>query len=164
MAFLQASGAISLADIKNLFGGNYAASSYYRGGAYIPSQKTVSTIVREPSSGEYFNQGQMAWSCYLGVIRFVDGYNPNLISHNYNWFGSSWPVSGDVSSYTVGGYTYYRGSYHHLQGYNDGYGISTWYFHYIYRTSGSSYQQNINTGIPTSGTISLSQFYGAEKP
>lgn len=164
MATLQASGAISLNDIKTLFGGPTSPSlaNYYRGGSYIPATKVIT--VRTPTTGEYF-----VWESYRWDQTIYDG-------------GSAWPLyllwggaivtsngPANATSYTIGGYTYYRGSLF-TSSYTppqSGYGVPstpgyTTYYYYIYRTNPSTV--DINTSIPASGTISLNQFYGAEKP
>jgi hypothetical protein len=151
MPFLQSSGAISINDIKNMFGGpaSPALSNYYRGGAYVPSTKSV--VVREPTSGQYYDR-------FNGTFYWV--YNvPNNASYVV-WNGTQVAVvSGTGSSVTVGGYTYFEGNTREFAG--DAYG-TTEFFYDIYRTSTANL--SINTGIPASGTISLQQFYGAEKP
>jgi hypothetical protein len=155
MPFLQSSGSISISDIRNLFGGPSSPSlaNYYRGGAYIPSTKTVSTTVREPSSGEYYDNG---WTTYVWMIM-------TTASKQVRWNSAvvANPADNSVTSISAGGYTYYRGTLRYTQ--SGSYGISNYYYG-VYRTSGSTTTTNINTNIPTSGTISLSNFYGAEKP
>ena len=152
MPFLQSSGAISINDIKNMFGGpgSPALSNYYRGGAYIPSSKTVT--VRDPSSGEYYNLaiGGIWWEV-TGGYTAVYWNGPGYVYQNGTGL--------NPTSVTSGGYTYYRGSLRAVvpQDYQP-----TSYYYGIYRTSSST--TSINTGIPSSGAISLSQFYGAEKP
>lgn len=156
MPFLQNSGAISLNNIKTLFGGPVSPSiaNYYRGGSYIPANKTVNYTERQPSSGEYYD-GAHTW-------RFDQNGNNTLIqwagSLVYNQYGT---VS-TLTSVTLGSFTYYRGSYRQTTA-SAVKGFVQFYYG-VYRTYPSSYQQAINTNIPSSGTISLSQFYGAEKP
>lgn len=152
MPFLQSSGAISINNIKTLFGGPTSPSlaNYYRGGAYVPTTKTVSYTAREPASGQY----SPANGGYFWQVTYDS--KANRYSYFLAWAGSSvWQSSssnGAITSYTLGSITYYKGTLYN--GSNFG----------IYRTYPSSYQQAINTGIPSSGTISLNQFYGAEKP
>lgn len=161
MPFLQSSGAISINNIKTLFGGpaSPALSNYYRGGAYIPSTKTTTTTVREPTSGEY-------WTENVTTVRVdVSGFDAGGTTGStaYYWFSSVvYSAYGNIPSVTTGGYTYYRGSFRKYI-YDSTYGITVNFFG-IYRTSQSTTTVNINTNIPTSGQISISQFYGAEKP
>ena len=151
MATLQSSGAISIANIASVMGGAapHSLSEYYRGGAYVPSTRTVSTVVREPTSGDYYvNPGNIngRWVNSLGG------------TNSYYFDGTKGHTS--ATSLTTGGYTYYRGSY---KGYVSGKAGSE-YRYGIYRTSGSTTTVNINGSVPTSGAISLSNFYGAAKP
>lgn len=163
MATLQSSGAISLANLQTTMGGAnpISLSEYYRGGAYTPATKTIAT--REPASGEYFGLSTYQWQqSYSGY-----GNSGPAFSAAIFWSGSwiTTAVPANATSYTTGGYTYYRGALY-TSGYTPsqygGGGNITTYFYYIYRTSSSTV--NINTGVPSSGGISLSQFYGAEKP
>lgn len=141
MPLLQSSGAISIANLNSFFpGSGTAMSNFYRGGGRVPTTKTTTVVTREPASGEFYDrQFSTYWS---GDSSF--------------WFGTplSTPVGG--SSYTVGNITYFRGSVRESNEYGSINGI--------FRTISSSSTVNINTGIPSSGQISLSQFYGAETP
>ncbi len=171
MPFLQSSGAISINHIKTLFGGpaSPALSNYYRGGAYIPSTKSTTTSVREPSSGNYYQigSGGSVVSYYWTV--FNSGFTPGDQNGTNRYMWNRFPNQGELSigggvinSFTSGIYTYYKGSYrgHTYDSYN---GLTNSYWG-IYRTYQSSTTVNINTNVPTSGQISISQFYGAEKP
>jgi len=157
MANLQASGAISLANIKALFGGPASPSlaNYYRGGSYIPATKSVTTsgTTREPASGEYYTPNTTyCWFWY------------QTGNKNIYWAGtivaSNQPQSGSV---TVGNITYYSGTlnYDAAGSYGTRNQIRAVYRTYPYSTTTTP---SINTGIPGSGRISLSQFYSAEKP
>jgi protein gp37 len=73
------------------------------------------------------------------------------------WGGASVSNSGSGTSISSGGYTYYRGS---LKSKLENF-LFTVYRYGIYRTSGGS--KTVNTGIPSSGAISLSQMRGGTK-
>ena len=151
MATLQTSGAISIANIASVMGGAapHSLSEYYRGGAFVPSTRTVSTVVREPTSGDYYsNPGNI-----YGLWVLLSG------SSNYFFWGGRVGITS-ATSITTGGYTYYRGTYREVV-YDKG---GAEYRYGIYRTSGSTTTVNINGSVPTSGAISLSNFYGAAKP
>jgi len=141
--------AYDMASIQSALGGSnpISLSEYYRGGAYVPT--TRSTTVREPSSGEYYNWPSSPytwWERQVGVASYA------------RWFDALYSTGNTSTSVTSGIYTYYRGSYRRTI--NDG------YFNYelygIYRTYGST--TSINTGVPSSGQISISQLYGAANP
>lgn len=148
MATLQSSGAISLSNIQSVMGGSNPASlsEYYRNGPYVPSTKTVT--LREPSSGEYTIQNSWWW--------FMSSNGFGYFKWNYGPYVSTTGVN--TTSYTSGGYTYFRGSLFGTGG--NGYEIHRHYG--IYRTSQSTV--SINQNVPTSGVIGLNNFYGAEKP
>ena len=149
MPFLQSSGPISILNLHNFFPNPAAGltmSNFYRGGGRVPATKTV----REPASGELYQFHVTFWY---------------TASDNYRLFlkwGNTWVLwdvagAGNATSYSVGGYTYFRGNLNYD---NTGYGGDGTRGYGIWRTSIAS----INGSIPSSGQISLSQFYGAETP
>lgn len=148
MPFLQSTPPISIRNITTLFGGSGQLTQYYRGGSYIPATKTVNFTAREPSSGEYQSITPPGYF-------FEDNVDTSLTYVIWNGVTVAQAAYG-ASVVTSGIYTYYRGSFFYQQGTDSYYGI--------YREYPSSYQQNINTGIPTSGQITVLQFLGAEKP
>lgn len=156
MPFLQGSGQISIANLNGFFSGlslspsGVAMSNFYRGGWRVPSIKIVT--VREPTSGELYNFNNTFW--YTGP----DNYQL-FIKWGNTWLVYALPGWGNATSYTVGAYTYFRGNLNYD---GTGYGGDNMRGYGIWRTSFGS--QDINTGIPSSGQISLSQFYGAERP
>ena len=143
MPFLPSSGPLSINDIRNLFGGPGSPSmaNYYRGGAYIPATKTVNITVREPASGVYGPDGSFLY------VWDNDGFTQVF------WGGRIFDQRGAFTSVTIGSFTYFP-AYLPVPAFDIG----------VFRTYPSSVQQAINTGIPGSGQISISQFYGAEKP
>lgn len=140
MPTLQTSGAISLANLQTAFGGSnpISLSEYYRNGSYVDG--TQSSTTRQPSSGAYYHANNYYWYIVGGTELYIV-WNGSYVAG----------VSHSGSSYTTGGWTYYRSAF---QG-NDGYGDS----YSVYRTQTTT--SNINTNVPTSGTISLDDFYGA---
>ena len=150
MAVLQGSGTISLANIAGVMGGAtpHSLSEYYRGGALVPTQKQVSSVLREPASGDNYHVTNYYWYDDIGIEAIYVSWNgAQVFEYNYN------PITPlSITSYTFSGYTYYRGT---AQGGD---------IFAVYRTSGSTTWQDINTNVPGSGTISFSQFYSAEKP
>ena len=145
----------NLANVQAALGGSnpISMSEYYRGGAYVPSTRTVSYTAREPSSGELY--GNEYWRHdTLGDTLLILWGGGLVVNVN--------GVAASRTSWTAGGYTYYRGGYRRqtssaFKGY-----VQNWYA--IYRTYPSSYQQAINTGVPSGGAISISQLYGAVNP
>lgn len=143
--------AYDMASIQSALGGSnpISLSEYYRGGSFVPT--TASTSVREPSSGEYFTQGA---SGYWWAASTTSG------AGNFGVYWNGFLVfSANATSITVGAYTYFRGS---LRINNSGCPCDPYYGYGIYRTSTST--TSINTGVPSSGQISISQLYGARNP
>jgi hypothetical protein len=150
MATLPGSGAISIGTLNGFFSGSGTAmSNFYRGGGRVPSTRTVAITVREPSSGEFYS---FRWEW---VRNYASGNESDI------WWNGSYIGSADISatSFTSGSVTYFRGSFQtsdfdpELGTLRDYYGI--------FRTFPSTTTVAINTGVPSSGTISLSNFYGA---
>jgi len=138
---LQTSGAISLSQVQSEYGGGnpISMSEYYRSGSYVLGSGTTTT--RVPTSGDA-----------SGGSWFV---TPNG-QYNAFWSGSSvtGPRTGNNSSptsVTIGTITYYRGSY---QSFN----VYVGWTYGIYRVITATV--NRNTGVPSSGAISLTNFYG----
>lgn len=154
--------AYNLANVQSALGGSnpISMSEYYRGGAYVPTSRSVTT--RDPTSGEYYNRGSYAYQLASGwKEERVGPYYNTVQSSNYAVVFSS--VTGVLSSYTYGGWTYFKGTYRAQTYYNDPYGPSyNIYFYGYWREQYSS--TSINTGVPSSGSISLSQLYGAQNP
>ena len=112
-------------------------SEYYRGGSYVPST------------------GAGSYTSYYGSLGSPTYYFTNTGS--IVWNGASIGNAGtNATSYTAGGYTYQRGSLFYTQT-----GKFTVYYYQVRRRQSSV---SINTGIPSSGTISMSQFYGGRDP
>jgi hypothetical protein len=145
----------NLANVQAALGGAnpISMSEYYRGGAYVPANRTVGYTAREPASGDSF----ITWPNTTDWAETSDGYSVG------RWYGTN-VFTGVIgpTSYTVSGVTYFKGTYK-FQTTGSKSNQVTW-FYGIYRTYPSSYQQAINTGVPSSGTISISQLYGAANP
>lgn len=144
MANLQSSGQIAVLDLANAFGGSapHSMSEYYRGGGLVPS------TLRDPTSGTYYSLSVPTYFWYVDTSGSPDYL---YIEYNNTVVVSSVAVASGTTSYTSGGYTYYRGAFQ----YNDGYGGDYYAFHR---------EQSVNTSVPTSGMISLSNFYNAYYP
>lgn len=140
---LQTSGAISLSDIQGEFGGSnpISMSEYYRNGSYVPS-----TISSTTTSSWY---GQFSPAYYFIQPAGTSSYTAYW---NGTYIGQS--TGGSI---TTGGYTYERGSLWNTISDKSG----TTYYYEIRQTGTTS--TTVNSGIPTSGTISFDQFYGGRK-
>lgn len=151
MATLQGSGAISLNDIRNVFGGANPVSinQFYRGGGRVPATRTVSG-----QDGPIFQYPSTPWSLWIS--------GSNVVFGRADWQGTviaAYPtIDWQTTAYASGGYTYYRGGFQFQTPTKSG----IYNYYAIYRTYSSTI--NINTNVPGSGTISFSQLYGATTP
>ena len=139
MSTLQTSGAITLANIQSQFGGSnpISMSEYYKGGSYVSAAEnipTYSTSYRAVRTGSWGSNG---------YVYFY--WNGTLLS-------------------AINGYTTFAGAYGlDLQDAGDGY-----LYNIIGNYQASTYTQyftisrynKANYNMPTSGQISMNQFYG----
>lgn len=149
MATLQTSGAISLSQVQSVLGGGnpISMSEYYRGGAYTPATVSQPYAVTE---GPYFNNSNR-WLVFAG------NYADTILFGGTHW---NQGYGRNMTSYSVSGYTFYRGAYVRI---NSDKIVGNYYEYYISRSYWASSSTNVNTGVPSSGTISMSNFYGATK-
>jgi hypothetical protein len=158
---LQTSGSISFEDIESEFGGGNPVSinDYYRGGPYVPSSITTSTVLREPSSGESYIKNNICWVKTSGRFQYTWVYwgNEKIFESTDN----------TLTSVVINGKTYHRDSYRETDALQTGTGGSYTMvyerFYGIHRSSGSTTTTSVNGNVPTSGQISLSDFYGGRK-
>ena len=143
---LHTSGAISLSQVQGEFGGSnpISMSEYYRGGSYVPT--TVGG-----AAGSY--------SSYQGSLPnyYWEDTAGGFLS--LKWNGSTvYNGSNSATTITASGYDYNRGTLFNSSGGGKGGGPTTNYYRIRRRTTAST--TTVNTGIPSSGTISMNQFYG----
>lgn len=161
MGTLQTSGAISFSQMQTALGGAnpIGFNEYYRGGSYVPTYGYDTSTIRDPSSGSnYATTG----TTYFWVVT-ASSNNIQIVwagTAVYNQTNSNF-TSYTASSGTYSGSTFYRDSLELTV--DDGYGNYVYYYR-LYRTYTSSSYTTINTNVPTSGAISMSQMYGARNP
>lgn len=140
---LQTSGAISLSQVQSEFGGAnpISMSEYYRGGTYVPT--TVGGAAG-------------AWSAYYGN---TSTYYWRIESNQIiRWAGVTVYTGVTTATiFTVGSYDYERGTVYSTVTGGKG-EPDTIYYRLRRRTTGTSV--TVNTGIPSSGTIDMADFYG----
>jgi hypothetical protein len=140
MSTLQTSGSIAFSEIQTQFGGSnpIALSEYYKGGSYVSAPENIPTY-----SSDYRVVRNGSW-----------GSNGNVY---FYW-------AGTLKS-SINGYTTFAGAYSlDLQDAGDGYlynvvgnySASTWVQYFTI-----SRYNKANYNLPTSGQISMNQFYGA---
>lgn len=159
---LQTSGTISINNLRIEFGdtGASSLSEFYRGGGLVPATTTTSTTTYQPGPGTT-NYNYSLTSPLYGWLE--DEYFPFTVYIYWNnavitTFTQNY--AGEISQDTFGGWTYYRFSSPTATGINIGDG-TTYSVYQIRRQQTTNTTTNINTNVPTSGTISLSNFYGA---
>lgn len=147
----------NLANVRDALGGGNPVymSNYYRGGPYVPTTRNV-TVTEGPFYQTYYN-------AYYSLNDLIYGWvNSDVIfGTDYAYYTWNYARSGNLpyntTSTVSGGITYFRGAYvGNLNGSSrqPAYQVSRQY----------SSTQSINTGVPSSGTISISQLYGAANP
>lgn len=166
---MPSSGAVSLSDAQTVFSdtGSISLGDLYRGGSLVPSTRYVDTSYFVPETTET----QTTYNTFGSPV-----YDPNPATEK-RWYvhpdGSfstlKWKpdfsaasTSPSSSLYEAGGYQYERLI-----------PIEAGWWSVRRRTVttevvvipgywvNSGYTENINTSIPTSGTLSMSQLYGA---
>ena len=158
---LQTSGAISLLDLQNEFGGSnpISISEYYRGGGLVPATTTTSTTTYEPGPGTSNYYYSLSSPLYGWAEQESYPYTVTIYWNNtaITSFNQSYP--GELSQDTYGGWTYFR-----FSSPTDTNVLNGGVYYSIYqirRQQTTTTTTDINTGVPTSGTISLNDFYGA---
>jgi hypothetical protein len=133
-------------------------SEYYRGGSFVPT--TRSTTTREPTSGDYYAR---TGTQYYWVVN-TSGYAPSSTSGSHFLIYANaqiiFNIVGNFTTFTTGGWTYVMGTLREFI-YDSSYNLSVNY-RGVYRQQTTTV--SINTGVPSSGTISLNQLLGAENP
>lgn len=154
---LQTSGAISLANLQTEYGDTapISLSEFYRNGGKVPNTITVNVPAGAFTSYLYDRTGN---NYYWNVSFFAGG----------QWAGSSagFPqfTATTATSVTVGGFEYQRGSFVETITVGSGKNqVTTSYYRIRRRTVATTSTISVNQSVPTSGTISLSQFYGGRK-
>lgn len=134
-----------LAHIQGALGGAspISMSEYYRGGSYVPT--TGTTTVTE---GPFYTSNSYEFTQTTSGIVTIYWAGSLITQGSYG---------ATVTSVSYGGYVYVRGAY--VSGSGSGFFPARYYISRQYNTSVS-----INTGVPSSGQIAISQLYGARNP
>ena len=156
---LQTSGVISFSQMQTEFGGAnpIGFNEYYKNGSYVPS-----TIGGPAGSwGSYVNPPT---TTYRWQLLFS---GPTLLSLQLKWNGTTvysttTQSNANLTQFSgVSGYDYGRGTLYSTSGGSKHDPFTTKLYKIRRRTTASS--QTVNASIPTSGTISMNQFYGGRK-
>lgn len=141
---LQTSGAISLSQVQAEFGGSnpISMSEYYRGGSFVGTVGSYTAYQYDLTAPDR----------YYWVFSDVSGNDTSIFWNNSAV--ASFNGNAGTTSHTTGGFEYNRGTLQLTEG-----GGSTplvRYYQVRRRATG------INSSVPTSGTISMDDFYGGQ--
>ena len=176
---LQTSGSISLSELASEFGGSapHSLSEYYRGGANVPT--TITTGVSAGNFTAY--QGNITGATgATGVITSVNYFwKVQLLSSSAVWNGVSKPNTNpdELGAGLTGphtqtlflsndGFEYERGPVIGLFAYpatSPGFTLNATLYQVRRRQAATETSTTVNTGIPSSGQVSLTDFYGGRK-
>ena len=148
---LQTSGTISLADLASEYTDStpYSMSEFYRNGGKVPN--SITTNVPAGSYVTQYNQTSYYWR--VGIFAEIRWNNVSI---------NSGALTGSTATtYSAGGYDYERGAFVGNVTTGSGKSSFTWQYYQVRRrTSATTTTTNVNQNVPTSGQVSLSQFYG----
>jgi len=143
---LPSSGTLTILDIVGEFGGvaSHGLQEYYKDGGLVPSSRTELVIgsYTEPVKDSY-----TSWSTHTDDLQlkirwpYTTSYHSD-ISDRF------------VDTYLKGNYRYARSGGAVIEG--------SWYEYAVKRRLEENQTVSINTGVPTTGEISIYDFYGAE--
>lgn len=149
---LQSSGAISLANLQSEYGGSnpISMSEYYRNGGLVPN--SISSTGPGSYTSYQYSRNSTDWNVYIFGSIYWGG--STIVANSLN-------IGTTTTTFSTGGYDYQRGSLQETVTSSGG-KFTTTVYHYSVRRRLSSVTTttSVNQSVPTSGQISLSQFYG----
>jgi len=145
---LQTSGPISFADIQAEYGGSQPIliTEYYRGGTYVPT-----TVSQAAGSWSSF-VGTTSNTVVVGLLGATDWKYSGVVVSTIFYTGAGQVI-------TAGGYNYEVGTLWQTVTTGSGKSQETKSYYRIRRRVAAS-TISVNTNVPSSGTISMSDFYG----
>lgn len=155
---LQTSGSISLADLASEYTDSppYSMSEFYRNGGKVPNSVTVNVPAGSYTSQQYRATAPVYWWRAAVLTQII--WNGTVVGP------SGAIISSTATSYSYGGYDYARGAF--VANVTLGTGKNAFTapnYKVKRRTSATTSSQSVNQNVPTSGQVSLSQFYGGRK-
>ena len=174
---LQTSGSISISDLVSEFGGSapHSLSEYLRGGANVPT--TITTGVAQGNFSAY--QGNVTGATgATGVVTSVNYFwKVQLFSSSVVWNGVSKPntnplefgglLSGPHTQtlfLSDDGFEYERGpSIGAFQFPISGFALTASVYQVRRRQAATETTTTVNASIPSSGQVSLTDYYGGRK-
>lgn len=176
---LQTSGSISLSELASEFGGSapHSLSEYYRGGANVPTTITTGVPQGSFSAFQFNNTGATGATGTITSVNYF--WKVQLLSSSVVWNGVTKPnlnnhettgmLSGphlDTSFPSNDGFEYERGSFvgnFTVAATSPGFTFSANLYRVRRRQAATTTTTTVNTGIPSSGQVSLTDFYGGRK-
>ena len=146
---LQSSGSISLSQVQSEMGGTnpISMSEYYLGGSFVPTSVTTPA----GSWSSYYGNGSYTWNADIFATMVWNGVT---ISPQF--------MAGTVTETTIGGYNYQRGTQWDQVTTGSGKSSVTTTKYTIRRRLAEA-TITVNTGVPTSGSIDMTDFYDGRK-
>tara|TARA_R100000654_G_scaffold74297_2_gene108351 strand:+ start:2030 stop:2569 length:540 start_codon:yes stop_codon:yes gene_type:complete len=176
---LQTSGSISISDLVSEFGGSapHSLSEYLRGGANVPT--TITTGVAQGNFSAY--QGNVTGATgATGVITSVNYFwKVQFFSSSVVWNGVNKPntnpaefssIISNAGTQTLflsdDGFEYERGDIignFLVPSTSPGFTFSANLYQVRRRQAATETTTTVNTGVPSSGQVSLTDYYGGRK-
>ena len=176
---LQTSGSISLSELASEFGGSapHSLSEYYRGGANVPTTITTGVPAGNFSAFQFNTTGATGSTGTITSVNYF--WKVQLFSSSVVWNGVTKPNLNSHDSPTVvfgphtdtsfpsnDGFEYERGSLvgnFVIAATSPGFTFSANLYRVRRRQVATETSTTVNTGIPSSGQVSLTDFYGGRK-
>lgn len=149
---LQSSGSISLADLQSEYGGSspISMSEYYRNGGLVPN--SISTTGPGSYTSYGYSRNHRDWNLF--VFGTINWGGSTITSNNSG-------ININTTTFSIGGHDYQRGNFQESVTSGSGkFTVTRSHYSIRRRVSSVTTTTSVNQSVPTSGTISLSQFYG----
>ncbi len=164
MMALHTSGPISFADLQAEFGGSHpiGLNEYYRGGSRVPTQITEKTS----TNFTYWVSPVSPYGPYTDAWVTLDATLAGGTKQINIYKNGSAVVVGYTPSNALTRTSYYSGGSYIREQLQASYVLANFSEKRLYAFRNVNYYNTtvtVNTDVPSSGAISLNQFYGARK-
>lgn len=149
---LQSSGTISLANLQSEYGGSnpISMSEYYRNGGLVPN--SISSTGPGSYTSYAYTRNHRDWNTF--VFGTINWGGSTITSNNSS-------IGINTTTFSIGGYDYQRGNFQENVTSGSGkFTVTRVHYSVRRRLSSVTTTTSVNQSVPTSGTISLSNFYG----
>lgn len=136
------------------YGGSapHSLSEYYRSGGNVPNSITVNVPAGSFTAEQYSTSSPIYW--------WRTAINPQLYWNGVIVSSGSF-ININATSFSTGGFDYHRGAF--VENFTTGSGKTSFTaanYKIKRRTSATTSTQNVNQNVPTSGQVTLSDYYG----